>query len=210
MALNKSTSLQTKNTVTIIFLFLFPLIGLILMWAWSGWKTWVKIVITAVYLLFVFIVLPILFVIFYAFVLRPYAINGQAMHPNFQNGEYVAAQVYSPNSPIKRGDVAIYSTDSQGPDLVKRVIGLPGETISLINSQVYINGEMLDESLYLSPEVETYGGEFLQEGEVVLVPENSYFLMGDNRSFSSDSRNTGFISREDIVALPKFCYWNCK
>lgn len=209
MASNNSTSSQTKNIVTIVFLFLIPLIGLILMWAWSGWKTWVKILITAAYFLIVFIVFPILFVILYAFVLRPYAINGQAMHPNFQNGEYVLSQPYSGNSPIQRGNVVVYTTP-QKTDIIKRVIGLPGETVSVLDSKVYINGEMLDESSYLSPEIETYGGDFLQEGESILVPENSYFLMGDNRSFSSDSRNTGFISKEDIVALPKFCYWNCK
>lgn len=209
MASKTSTSPQTKNIITIVFLFLIPIIGLILMWVWSGWKTWVKVIVTIAYFLFFFIVFPVLFVILYAFVLRPYAINGQAMHPNFKNGEYVMSQPYSGDSSIQRGSVVVYATP-QGMDIIKRVIGLPGDTVSILDSKIYINGEKLDESSYLSPEVETYGGEFLQEGEAVVVPDNSYFLMGDNRSFSSDSRNSGFIDGQNIVALPKFCYWNCK
>lgn len=81
---------------------------------------------------------------------------------------------------------------------VKRVIGLPGDTIDIINGQVYRNGEQLDESAYLREGTtsEPYGMNPIDFPYV--VPEDSYFLMGDNRLVSQDCRYLGAISREDI------------
>lgn len=203
---SKNTSAETKNLITILLLLFIPIIGVIIMWFESGWKLWVKILVTFLFLLFS----PILFVIFYAFLFRPFAINGNAMNPTYQHREYIAAQVQNSNASIKRGDVVIYQVSPEGIDHIKRVIGIPGDNIYIVNSEIYVNGEKLDESSYLTPGTETYGGAFLQEGETVSVPENMYFVMGDNRSSSSDSRQTGFIKKQSIVAKPMFCYWNCK
>ena len=87
----------------------------------------------------------------------------------------------------QRGDVIIFKySDTQ--DFIKRVIGLPGDKVMLKDGHIYINDQLLDESAYLSNSIYTNGGEFLHEGETITVPDNEYFVCGDNRPHSSDSR----------------------
>ncbi|MDO8269197.1 MAG: signal peptidase I, partial [Candidatus Levybacteria bacterium] len=67
--------------------------------------------------------------------------------------------------------------------------------------------EKLDQTTFLPPGVHTSGGAFLGEGDEVLVPEDQYFAMGDNRDFSSDSREWGFVPRSAIIGKSFFVYW---
>jgi len=132
-------------------------------------------------------------VILYLFFMTPHEVVGSSMVPNFQNGEHLIANkiVYKYSNP-KRGDVVIFKY-SETQDFIKRIIGLPGEEISLKDGKYYINGTLLNESEYLDPSVYTSGGEYLHEGETIAIPDGLYFVSGDNRPHSSDSRTFGPI-----------------
>lgn len=93
----------------------------------------------------------------------------------------------------ERGDVIIFKY-SETQDFIKRIIGLPGDKVMLKDGKMYINGKQLDESDYLSSSIYTNGGDFLKEGQEITVPEGEYFVCGDNRPHSSDSRVFGPIS----------------
>jgi signal peptidase I len=122
-----------------------------------------------------------------------------------------------PMREIRRGDVVVFKyPEDPDRDFIKRVIGLPGETLEVKNKRVYINGKMLDEPYvhYLEPpgtpseyhEVtsfdlrETYGP--------VIVPADKYFVMGDNRDNSQDSRYWGFLPREYVKGRALMIYWS--
>lgn len=88
---------------------------------------------------------------------------------------------------------------------IKRVIGLPGEHVQIMDGKVYINGEELDESAYLNSNVKTeaYGGMFTD----IVVPEGYVFAMGDNRSVSADCRRFGCIPLEKIEGKVTIRFW---
>lgn len=216
-------SQATKNWITIILLLMYfsisymgligivlNLIGVILMWKWTSWKKWLKIVITIPFVLMV--ALPPIFLAVYIFAYRPYMVSGDAMMPNYSNGEYVMTTIQRNGSTaIKRNDVIVFvSPTDNKKDFIKRVIGLPGETVMIKEGSVYINGKKLDESAYVTAGIKTDPGQFLKEGETKQVPPRSYFVLGDNRQFSSDSREWGFLSQKKIISFVDFCYWNCK
>ncbi len=157
------------------------------------------------------LVLGVIFSIVYLFIASPVKISGSAMAPGYTEGQfYVTNKLAFKLTDPKRGDVVIYR-NPQNPDLdyIKRVIGIPGDQIKIQEGGVYINGQVLEEP-YLLTGTQTQGGEFIQEGETVIVPPDSYFILGDNRSRSSDSRNFGFVSRKSIISEVAFCYWKCK
>jgi signal peptidase I len=130
--------------------------------------------------------------------------------------------------PIQRGDIIVfYSVETPDLHLVKRVIGIPGDRIHLHDGVVYRNGEPLKEP-YVIHSVGNYdpyrdnfpavppqqagdtvvSGWPVREGDDVVVPPNHYFVMGDNRDVSHDSRYFGCIPRENIVGRPLFVYWS--
>jgi signal peptidase I len=119
-----------------------------------------------------------------------------------------------PIDPIRRGDIIVFKYPEEPErDFIKRVIGLPGETLELKKKRVYINGTMLDEPYvhYLVPPDEDNGaGEFdvrVQYGPAT-VPEGHYFMMGDNRDNSQDSRYWGFMPQQYIKGRALFVYFS--
>ncbi len=107
------------------------------------------------------------------------------------------------NSDPKRGDVVVfYYPDDETQKYIKRIIGLPGETVYIEHGTVYIDGQPIDESDYLTVETSGVSGPFT-------VPEGCYFMMGDNRNSSWDSRfwNNTFVSKDKIIAKAMFCYF---
>src|SRR5579863_3816821 len=136
-----------------------------------------------------------IFLIIYIFLFRPFHVSGDSMFPTFKNGEYILTNLIALKTQgVQRGDVIVFvAPPDHEKDFIKRVIGLPGDTILLKGGFVYLNGKKLDESAYLGSDVRTYGGAFLKDGESYTVPPGNYFVMGDNRPFSSDSREWGLL-----------------
>lgn len=132
------------------------------------------------------------------FIAQPFIVNGESMVPTFKNGDYLIIDEisYTLGTEIERGDVVVfrYPTDFKR-FLIKRIIGLPGEKIAINGSKIIItkaDGEMiqLDET-YLEDGFSSYGTWELGEDD--------YFVMGDNRQASSDSRSWGLLKRDLII-----------
>jgi signal peptidase I len=143
----------------------------------------------------------------YLLILRPHKISGQSMMPNFQDREFLLTEkvTYYLRDP-KRGDVVVFAPPSSDTDeFIKRVIGLPGERIMVKDGRVYINGNLLEEN-YIGG-ITTNGGSFLKDGQEYTVPANQYFVLGDNRQNSSDSRYWGPITKKMVSGRAWVAYW---
>lgn len=134
------------------------------------------------------------------------------MQPNYKAGQHYVVKVVNKTHEIKRGEVYIVSFPETRPTTsLKRIIGLPYEKLLIKNGKVYINGIELDESAYLPASITTnvFIEGLVKEGEEITIPADSYFVMGDNRLVSADSRVLGTIPRNLILSAPWFCYSNC-
>lgn len=149
-----------------------------------------------------------IFLVIWVFLFRPFQVSGESMYSTFENREYILTNLISLRfEDPKHGDVVVFrSPTDPDKDFIKRVIAIPGDTISVTDGNVYVNGKKLDESNYLDEGVKTYGGAFLQEGEEEVVPPGHYAVMGDNRNNSSDFREWGFLPRKNIKGLAFFVY----
>ncbi|HSM70028.1 MAG TPA: signal peptidase I [Anaerolineales bacterium] len=127
-------------------------------------------------------------------------VDGFSMNPTLQNGEYVLVNrlTYKLNTP-ERGDIIVFTipTDQQ-QELIKRVIGLPGETVSVRQNEVLINDRPLEEP-YIA-QAPLYSGEWI-------VPEGHLFVLGDNRNGSSDSHQWGVLPMENVIGKALIIYW---
>lgn len=178
------------------------------------------------------------------FIIQAFQIPSESMENTLLTGDYLlvdklrfgedgfGAKVL-PYREIKRGDIIVfYYPLNPSQHFVKRVIGIPGDKIRLIDRQVYVNGKALDEPYvhYFRPH-DAYRDEFpnlnlavigavngawwhemnklVVDGQLI-VPEDNYFVMGDNRDDSSDSRYWGFVPRENIVGRPLVIYWSVR
>lgn len=142
------------------------------------------------------------------FVAEPHKVSGHSMVPNFQDGDYIITNKLTVrmDNP-QRGEVIILQHPQKPSEvLIKRIIGLPNEHIKVSGGGVYINGQKLDEP-YLPQGVKTQGELFLAEGEEITIPDDQYFVMGDNRPGSSDSREWGTVKKEQIIGQAWFRYW---
>jgi len=151
----------------------------------------------------------VLFVVLYLFLFQPHQVNGNSMLPTFENNEYLLTNkiTYRFNEP-KRGDIVIFKAPHNKKfDYIKRIIALPKEKISLKGGKIFINNARLDESNYLTESTYTKGSHFLPEGGELVVPEGQYFVAGDNRPHSSDSREWGYISMKNIIGKAWLRYW---
>ena len=164
---------------------------------------WVKEIIIAVIIASVIL----------AFV-KPIIIRQSSMEPTFYNGDYIfiSKQAYNLFGDPERGDVVVFHTglkteEGEDKNLIKRIIGLPGDTVEIVDGYVYLNGEKLDEPY----------AEQLSVGECDLefpfqVPQEQYFVLGDMRESSIDSRNTliGCVAKDQIVGKVFFRIWPFK
>lgn len=138
-------------------------------------------------------------------------VTGDSMLPTFKNGEQLIAEKISINMrDLERGEVVIFMhPEEKDKLLIKRVVGLPGESIKIQANEIYINNQKLNEG-YLKEDAKVTTRTFLKEGVEYTIPENSYILLGDNRENSADSREWGPIKKEKIVGRAFLVYYPIK
>ncbi len=127
-------------------------------------------------------------------------VDGFSMEPSLHNGEFVIVNklAYKFGGP-ERGDVIVfrYPRDPE-QEYIKRVIGLPGDTVRVSGGEVYVNNQVIDEPyIAASPRYQSQWS----------IPENSLFVLGDNRNNSSDSHNWGPVPMEHVIGKALFVYW---
>jgi len=149
------------------------------------------------------------FLVIYVFFFRPFQVSGQSMYPTFNDGQYILTNIVFLNfEGPKLGDTVVFKAPNDPEkDFIKRIIGIEGDRIYIKDGKVYRNGKLLDESAYLKPDLFTGPEAFLAEREEVTVPPDSYFVLGDNRPHSADSREWGFIPIKNIIGKSYFLYW---
>lgn len=142
------------------------------------------------------------------FLVQPFLVSGASMVPNFQNGDYIMVDelTYRVREP-QRGEVVVFRAPTDPSTFfIKRIIGLPGERVVLADNKVTIyndahkDGFILDES-YLPKTISTQGSTD------TTLKDKEYFVMGDNRPYSYDSRSWGVLPREDVVGMARIRLW---
>jgi signal peptidase I len=180
------------------------------------------------------------------FIVQAFKIPSQSMEQTLLVGDHLLVnkfifggrgawyEKFLPYRPIRRGDIIVFKFPYEDhPHYVKRVIGIPGDRIKLVDQQVYVNGQRKQEPYVVhDPGVpyDTFGISFppttrhftqgnvrpewrdtildYVQGDELVVPPNKYFAMGDNRDHSLDSRYWGFVDREAIMGRPILIYWS--
>lgn len=173
-----------------------------------------------VFVLAVIIIIPVR-----VFLFQPFFVQGSSMEPNFQDGEYLVISEFGykqtnigwfnsswfqvkPFQKIARQDIAVFRFPKNTEEFfIKRVIGLPGESVEIKRGKVILynqehpEGWVLDESAYIGPDVLT------QDMPRVQIGEDQYFLMGDNRMFSYDSRAFGPVGKDKVIGRVLLRAW---
>jgi signal peptidase I len=137
------------------------------------------------------------------FLYQPVKVEGTSMQPELRDQDRLFVNKFAYDfEKISRGDVVVfyYPRDLQ-KSYIKRVIALPGDTIRIDDGRVYVNGQSIDES-YVPKRFQD-----VRSMAAIVVPPGQYFVMGDHRSISSDSRDFGPVSRKLIYGKAAFIYW---
>lgn len=165
----------------------------------------------------VFVVSAIVILLFVNFVAHPVRVDGRSMYPTLKDGEFGFTNVGGVLlNGVERGDIVVVTMEEEGQKThwVKRVIGLPGDTVSCVNDVVYINGKVLDETKYIAPDyrqslVDKFGyfnkvpnadNTNVEDFEEVKLGDDEYYVMGDNRPYSKDSRYVSPVKKSQIFA----------
>jgi signal peptidase I len=138
----------------------------------------------------------ILVLLIRTFFYTPVRVNGSSMQPTLYDGDYLILEKFDIR--IDRFDIIVLNYQKER--LVKRVIGLPGEHVKYHDNKLYINDELVTENI---DDLETFNFE-LQDLGFDYIPEDYYFVMGDNRENSTDSRYIGLISKDNIIGKVRF------
>lgn len=153
----------------------------------------------------------IVFFIINQFFFAPVMVDGDSMEPTLINGDYLLLNKFSD---IERFDIVVFPPpDQEDTQYVKRIIGLPGDTIEYHEDVLYLNGEptdqpFLDGSVNMDASIYSSGDfTLLTLLGVEVVPEGQYFVLGDNRLNSRDSRSFGFVEQESILGKVSLRYW---
>lgn len=151
----------------------------------------------------------VVLVLIYVLIAFPVTVQGKSMEPNLHTGDRLLVETITPRLiGFERGDIVVVSSHVSGISgmlselLVKRIIGLPGERVKIFNCKIYFYRDSqvyeLKEGVYLPDGVCTIGGRKVEDGRPYTIPEGEYMVLGDNRENSTDSRNIGFVKKENI------------
>ena len=143
---------------------------------------------------FIYVCLIFLIIFIRSFIVTPVRVNGESMYPTLKNGEIMLLNKINYRfHDIKRFDIVVVNTKDE--KIIKRVIGFPGETIKCENNTLYIDGQEVKEP-YLKEETADFS---LSDLNMTKIPSDSYFVMGDNRDNSKDSRMIGPVKKKQII-----------
>jgi len=142
------------------------------------------------------------------FILQPFLVSGASMEPSFSSGDYLVVDEMTYDFRVpQRGEVIVFHyPDDESVYYIKRIVGLPGETLKITGGEITVfnsehsNGFILDEN-YLPLGLKTSGQE------EVILKSNEYFVLGDNRNYSFDSRSWGNLTKKEIVGLVRLRLW---
>ena len=151
--------------------------------------------------IFITIVMAVIIFLAVNATVQTFIVVGPSMLPNFENGQrlLVSKIAYRFHEP-ERGDVVIFQApNNQQDDYIKRIIALPGDTVEVKNEAVYVNGSKRDEPYITNPPNYTL--------DELKIPENSYFVLGDNRINSNDSHSGWLLPRENIIGKTWLSIW---
>ena len=146
-----------------------------------------------------YVVIVVVVVLIRTFIVTPVVVSGDSMVPSLKDGQLLLLNKLSYRfKEIDRFDVVVVKIGKN--EIIKRVIGLPGETVEYRDNDLYINGEL----------IETEYDFDTDDFDEKLIPDNEYFVLGDNRAISSDSRIIGMINRKDIIGKTSISLWPIK
>lgn len=155
------------------------------------------------------IIALVLALIIRAFVIQAFKIPTGSMRPALMEGDRLLVNkfIYKFRGP-ERGDIIVFKyPGGEKKDFIKRLIAKPGETIGIKNGDIYIDGKKVEEPFVIRKiryyNKSPYGGT----GRNVKVPEDSYYVLGDNSASSKDSRYWGFVPRKNLIGKAVFLYW---
>lgn len=139
-----------------------------------------------------YLVVIIVVVLIRTFIITPVRVNGNSMAPTLKGNEIM---LLNKLGDIDRYDIVVLKVESENEELIKRVIGLPGETIEIKDSKIYINDEIIED---------THGYGSTYSIDKVELGSDEYFVLGDNRAISLDSRVFGKIKKNEIKGTTNF------
>lgn len=145
-----------------------------------------------------YIIIIIVVVFIRSFIVTPVKVNGTSMYPTLKGNEIM---LLNKLGSIERFDIVVLKIDEENDNLIKRVIGLPGETVEIRDNHIYINDELLEDS---------YGYGVTYNIDKVTLKDGEYFILGDNRQVSLDSRVFGTIKKEEIKGTTNFIIYPFK
>jgi signal peptidase I len=151
------------------------------------------------------VVLTVLMFLVIRLAVQNFNVDGMSMEPNLHNGELILVDRWSYffRAPA-RGDIIVFVAPPQpDTDYVKRIIGLPGDVVTVHGTTVIVNGKTLDDA-FVQPSRE---GNPFPSFTNLIVPPNTYFVLGDNRAGSSDSRAWGCVPRQNLIGRAALVYW---
>lgn len=154
---------------------------------------------TSKYLLVIIIVL-----VLFVYVVSLQQVIGPSMNPNYEEGQiYILNKIKYKIFDIKRFDVVVLNS-KKSKYMIKRVIGLPGEHVKYKDNKLYINGNIVEENFEKNSDTADYDINILGSH---YIPEGYYFVLGDNRGNSEDSRHYGLVKEEDIIGEVNIKIW---
>lgn len=145
----------------------------------------------------------------------PHRIVGKSMEPTLLNDNYILGKKVNPDE-LKRGDIVVYKVNNDY-DYVHRIVALPGDTVAIVDGNLYINNELESKDIYsdatkvlnVNQEYDFAGENINDSFDKIVVPGDHIFVMGDNRDLAQDSRYLGPVEFDSVVDKVVACYWNC-